>query len=154
MQLGLNAGLHIRISQDHARSLQPTRSLRRDATGAFMPTALMTLFAHPNVWAGVLAGRGLQSPIRSRRAGKLIEHILGLVHIAPDPGCRRHSAHHWMLRIMEMFSGMLAGRRIATADVTARSALAKSDPKSALGQALLAGVGSSRRRKILAFQAR
>src|SRR4026209_128639 len=101
----------------------------------------------PNVWVGVLPGRGLRSPIGTRSGGSLIEHILRLVHIAPDPGRWRHSAHHRMLRVVEMFGGMLAGRRIATADVTARSALAKSDPKCPLGQAFLAGIASSLRRK-------
>jgi hypothetical protein len=54
-----------------------------------------------------------------------------------------------MLRIMEMFGGVLARRRIAAANVAAGSALAKSDPKGALGQALLAGLGSSLQREIL-----
>jgi hypothetical protein len=57
-----------------------------------------------------------------------------------------------MLRVMEMFSGVLARRRIATANVAAGSALAKSNPKRALDQALLAGVRSSLRREILLFQ--
>jgi hypothetical protein len=54
-----------------------------------------------------------------------------------------------MLRIMEMFGRVLARRRIATADVAAGSALAKSNPKSTLGQALLASIGSFLRREIL-----
>jgi hypothetical protein len=53
-----------------------------------------------------------------------------------------------MLRIMEMFGGVLARRRIATANVAARLAFAKSDPKGALAQALLAGIGRSLRREI------
>ncbi|HEU4478611.1 MAG TPA: hypothetical protein VFR80_08840 [Pyrinomonadaceae bacterium] len=70
------------------------------------------------------------------------------MHIAPDPARRRNSAHHRMLRIMEMFGGVLAGGRITTTNVAARPALAKRDPQRALLQALLAGVRSSLRRKI------
>ena len=54
-----------------------------------------------------------------------------------------------MLRVMEMFGGVLARRRVATADMATGSALAKSNPKRALSQALLAGIGSSLRREIL-----
>jgi hypothetical protein len=88
------------------------------------------------------------------KAPALFEHTLCLMHIAPDPGGRGNSAHHWMLRVMEMFGGVLARRRIATANVAAASALAKSNPKRALDQAFLAGVRSSLRREILGFQPR
>jgi len=82
-------------------------------------------------------------------AQDLFEHTLCFMHIAPGPSRRRDSAHHWMLHVIEMFAGVLARRRVATADVATGSALAKSNPKRALSQALLAGIGSSLRREIL-----
>ena len=62
----------------------------------------------------------------------LAEHTLCLMNIAPYPSRRRDSAHDRMLRLMEMFSRVLACRGIATANVAARLALAKSNPNGAL----------------------
>jgi hypothetical protein len=113
----------------------------------------MTMFVHPDVGRRACRWRSYNRQL-ALKAPALFEHTLCLMHIAPDPGGRGNSAHHWMLRVMEMFSGVLARRRIATANVAAGSALAKSDPKSTLGQALLAGIGSSLRREIPGFQPR
>ena len=49
--------------------------------------------------------------------------------IAPCPSCRWNSAHDRMLRLMEVFGRMLALRGITTANVAARLALAKRDPR-------------------------
>ena len=69
--------------------------------------------------------------------------------VAPSPSGRRDSAHDGMLRLMEVFGRVLARRGIATADMAARLALAKSNPNSSLSKALLARTGSSLRGKIL-----
>lgn len=58
------------------------------------------------------------------------------MEIAPNPSRWRQRAHDRMLRLMEVFGRVLARRRVATADVTARLALAQRDPKSFLRQAL------------------
>jgi hypothetical protein len=47
---------------------------------------------------------------------------------------------------------MFARGRIATANMTAGSALAKSNPKSSFNEALLTGTGCFLRRKILGAQ--
>jgi len=64
--------------------------------------------------------------------GKLTEHTLYLMHIAPYPSRRRNSAHDRMLGRMEMFGRVLAGRGIATTDMAARLALPKRNPNSSL----------------------
>ena len=77
------------------------------------------------------------------------EHPLCLVDVAPYPGRGRDSAHDRMLSLEKVPVCMLARRGIATANVAARLALAKSDPKSSFDQALFAGVGRFLRRKTL-----
>ena len=125
--------LRIINGQWHSYSIS-TRQKHPERSASNAPLAQPT--QSPDTWSFARAWRGGGSV--NRRANNelaeldLIEHILCLVHIAPDPGRRRHSTHHWMLRIMEMFGGVLARRRIATANVAARSAFAKSDPKGAL----------------------
>jgi predicted nuclease of predicted toxin-antitoxin system len=69
--------------------------------------------------------------------------------IAPYPSRRRNSTHDRMLCLMEVLARMLARRGIATANVAARLALAKSYPKRSLNQALFTRVGSSLRGKVL-----
>ena len=64
---------------------------------------------------------------------KLTERALSLMDIAPYPSRGRDSAHDGMLRLMEMFGRVLACRGIATADMAARSALAKSNPNGSFG---------------------
>ena len=54
-----------------------------------------------------------------------------------------------MLRLMEVFGRVLARGGIATANVAARLALAKSYPNRPLSYALLTRIARSLRRKIL-----
>ena len=85
---------------------------------------------------------------RADQLEKLTKGTLCLVDIAPYPSRRWDSAHDGMLCFMEVPGRVLARRGIATANVAARLALAKSDPKSSLDQALFTRVGSSLRGKI------
>jgi hypothetical protein len=62
--------------------------------------------------------------------------------ITPCPGRRWDSPHDGMLRLMEVFGRVLARGGIATANVAARLALAKSYPNRPLSYALLTRVGS------------
>ena len=79
---------------------------------------------------------------------RLTEDTLRLMDVAPCPSRRRDSSHDRMLCLMEVFGRMLSRRGIATADVAARSALAKRNPNSSLSQALLTRARSSLRRKV------
>jgi len=69
--------------------------------------------------------------------------------ITPYPSRRRDSAHDRMLCLLEVPVRVLARRGIATANVAARLALAKSYPKRSLRQALFTRVGSLLRGKVL-----
>jgi len=53
-----------------------------------------------------------------------------------------------MMRVVEVFGRVLARRRIATADMAARLALAQSYPKRSLNHALFTRVGSFGRGKV------
>jgi hypothetical protein len=90
---------------------------------------------------------------RFLRQRKLTEDTLLLMNIAPCPGRGWDRAHDRMLRHMKMLGGVLAGRGIATADVAARLALAKSNPTSSFRQALLASARSILRGKVLCAEA-
>jgi len=68
------------------------------------------------------------------------ELALRLVNVAPCPASRRDGTHHRMLGFMKVFGRVFARRRVATADMSARSALAQRHPKSSLAQTLFARV--------------
>jgi len=71
------------------------------------------------------------------------------VHVAPGPSVSGHNrTHHWMLCFVEMSGSVFAGRRVATAHVTAGQTLAQRRPLSAFFQAFFAGEWHGRRRKV------
>src|ERR1700722_2670031 len=72
-----------------------------------------------------------------------------LVHVAPGPLVSGHNrTHHRMQRFVVMSCGVFAGRRVATAHVTAGHTLAQRNPPSAYFEALFAGVWHGRRGKV------
>jgi hypothetical protein len=67
---------------------------------------------------------------------------LDFVHITPNPRLPGfNGAHERVLRVVEMFGGVLVLRRIAAAYVSARETQAKVNPCVAKFHALLAHVG-------------
>src|SRR5262249_54601829 len=78
-------------------------------------------------------------------SGQVAHHLM---NVAPRPGgSRHHRAHHGVLRCLEVFGRVFAGRRIAAAHVATRLAFPQLHPTRSLTQALLARAGGGGRWK-------
>src|ERR1035437_9894754 len=86
-------------------------------------------------------------PARSAsRASQAVvaESNVRLIYIAPLPIARLEGLHHGMSRLLEVLVGVLTGRRIAAADVSAAQTFAQLHPTLARLETFLAALSAGR----------